>query len=236
LTFQLFVLYVALCFQFEVATVKRSPPPTGDRINMNLGNIRNGKLTLENATLSDCLKFAYGLNSDAQLSGPAWIGSKEFLFDVVAVTPQGSTREQNLANLQKLLTERLKIASHHESREMSYLALVVAKGGPKLKPAAADPAPSGPSMAGKVINHQMTMRTLSLLLSRFEKQTVLEMTGLEGAYEVSLTWVPDGSAADDDRPTLYTALPQQLGLKLEPRKGPVDVLVIDSAEKIPAEN
>lgn len=222
--------------QFEVATVKQSPPPSGDRIDMNLGNIRNGRLTLENATLGDCLKFAYGLYSDAQLAGPDWIKSKVFLYDVVAKTPAGATREQNLASLQTLLTERLKIVSHHERREISYLALVVGKGGSKMAVAKEDAAPSGPSLYGNIVNHHMTMHSLALLLSRFEKQTVLDMTGLDGAFEVGLQWNPEQATVDDDRPSLYSALPQQLGLRLEARKGPVDVLVVDSAEKVPAEN
>lgn len=224
-----------ICAQFEVATVKRSSPPPGDKLMMNLGNIRNGRLTLENATLADCLKFAYGLYSDAQLSVPAWARSLEYIFDVVAKTPEGSTREQNLAMLQTLLTERLKIVSHHEQRELSYLALVPAKDGPKLKDAA-EGSESGPSFSGNIVSRHMTMHVLALLLSRFEKQTVLDLTGLDGAYEVNLQWNPNQAMADDDRPSLYSALPKQLGLRLEPRKGPVDVLVVDSAEKIPAEN
>lgn len=225
-----------ICAQFEVATVKRSPPPQGDRINMNLGNIRNGRLTLENATLADCLKFAYGLYADAQLAAPAWVKSKEFLFDVTAKTPEGATREQNLAMLRTLLIERLAIRLHHEQREISYLALVPVKEGSKLKPAAEDATPSGPSLYGNIFSQHMTMHALALLLSRFEKQTVLDLTHLDGAYEVSLQWNPEQASADDDRPSLYTALPKQLGLRLEARRGPVDVLVVDAAEKTPAEN
>ena len=70
--------------QFEVATVKLSQPPPGDRININLGNILNGRLTLTNATVADCIKFAYGLAADAQLSGPQWISSGEVRLDIVA--------------------------------------------------------------------------------------------------------------------------------------------------------
>ena len=170
------------------------------------------------------------------LAGPDWIKSKALLYDVVAKTPDGSTRDQNLASLRKLLTERLKIVSHHEQRELSYLALVVAKGGAKMTMAKEDAAPLGPALFGDIVNHHMTMHTLALLLSRFEKQTVLDMTTMDGAFEVSLQWNPEQAKEDDERPSLYSALPQQLGLRLEARKGPVDVLVVDSAEKVPAEN
>src|ERR1700751_4978208 len=94
--------------EFEVATVKPAPPPPeGDRININLGNVRNGTLTFGNASLSDCLKFAYGLVSDAQLAGPDWIKSKEVRFDIVAQVPPDTPRDRLLLMLQSLLAERL---------------------------------------------------------------------------------------------------------------------------------
>jgi uncharacterized protein (TIGR03435 family) len=95
---------------FEIATVKRSPPPEGDRININIGGVRSGMLTFGNASLSDCLKFAYGLVSDEQLSGPDWIKSKEVRFDIVAQIPSGTARGQLPAMLQSLLKERLGLA------------------------------------------------------------------------------------------------------------------------------
>jgi len=119
---------------FEIATVKRSPETGADRIDINLGTIRDGKLTLANASLSDCLKFAYGLTSDLQYEGPDWIRSKAIRFDIVAQVPRGTTREQALAMLQSLLAERLRLQVHHEQKSRSFLALVVGKSGPKLKP------------------------------------------------------------------------------------------------------
>src|SRR5258706_15007226 len=119
---------------FEIATVKRSPETGADRININLGRIREGKLTLGNASLSDCIKFAYGLTSDVQFEGPDWIRSKAIRFDIVAQVPRGTTREQALAMLQALLADRLKLQVHHEQKSRSFLALVVGKSGAKLKP------------------------------------------------------------------------------------------------------
>src|ERR1700683_1197891 len=80
--------------EFEVATVKSSPPPAGALININIGGFRNGKLTFENASLSDCLKFAWGIVSDEQIAGPDWIKSKAVRFDIVAKTAPGTAREQ----------------------------------------------------------------------------------------------------------------------------------------------
>jgi uncharacterized protein (TIGR03435 family) len=229
---------------FEVATVKRSPPPEGDRININLGNVRNGALTFGNASLSDCLKFAYGLVSDAQLAGPDWIKSKEVRFDIVAQVPPDTPRERLLLMLQSLLVERLKLAVHHEQKDLSYLALAVGKNGPKLREVQPDRAGStGLSMLGHIAGSQLSMQTLALLISRFERQTVIDITGLKGLYEVKLEWTPDfpplvnGAPAETaPGPSLFTAVQEQLGLKLESRKGPVDVLVVDHANQIPAEN
>ncbi len=123
--------------EFEVATVKSSPPPSGDTININLGTVRNGKVTMTNVSLSDCIKFAYGIVSDDQLSGPDWIKSKEVRFDIVAQAPADTPRDQLLLMLQPLLADRLKLALHHQQKELAYLGLVVGKNGLKdyrLKP------------------------------------------------------------------------------------------------------
>jgi uncharacterized protein (TIGR03435 family) len=243
-----FVLFAGLPLlaqsTFEIATVKRSPPPEGDKININIGGVRSGMLTFGNASLSDCLRFAYGLVSDEQLSGPDWIKSKEVRFDIAAQIPSGTARGQLPAMLQLLLKERLGLAVHHEQRELSHLALTVGKNAPKLHEVQPDPAPpSSISIPGRIVGSQMPMQTLAVLLSRFERQTVIDMTGLKGFYEVKLEWSPDfpplvnGAPAETaPGPSLFTAVQEQLGLKLESRKGPVDVVVVDHADQIPAEN
>ena len=100
--------------EFEIATLRMSPPPSGDSININLGQIRNGKLTLSNANLSDCIKLAYNLVSDDQLIGPDWMRDKSVRFDVVAQAPPDASREQVLLMLQSLLADRLKLKLHAE--------------------------------------------------------------------------------------------------------------------------
>jgi uncharacterized protein (TIGR03435 family) len=103
-------------------------------------------------------------------------------------------------------------------------------------------------VAGRIVHNQMSMLGLALLLSRFQRQTVRDLTELPGSYEVKLEWTPDTNRASPDpaenaagtatpsAPSLFTAIQQQLGLRLEARKGPVDVLVVDRAEQKPAEN
>jgi uncharacterized protein (TIGR03435 family) len=237
--------------EFEVATVKSSPPTrVGDLININLGNFRNGKLIFTNASLSDCLKFAYGIVSDAQISGPEWIKSKAVRFDIVAQAPPDIAPARLQLMLQALLADRLKLTLHHEQKELPFLALVPGKNGPKIREAKSD-SPSRASTTaarGRILSSGMSMELLATLLSRFERQTVVNLTGLEGAFEVKLEW-----AADDGRPivndgaapapmdvasgpSIFTAVQEQLGLRLESRKGPLDVLVVDHAEQAPTEN
>ena len=226
--------------EFEVATVKRSPPPEGDAININLGSVRNGKVTFANASLSDCLKFAYGLVSDAQISSPDWVKSREVRFDIVAQPPAGTPDDQIPLMLQALLADRLKLKVHREPKDLSFLALVQRKNGPKFHASTAPPAtPTGTQYGGRIASTRISMERLALLLSRFERQTVLDRTGLDGFYELKLDWTPDdgrAAATDNPGPSLYTAVQEQLGLKLEPSKGPVEIIVVDNAEKVPADN
>ena len=147
--------------------------------------------------------------------------------------------------LQTLLAERLKVVLHHEPRELSYLALVVNKNGPKMRQVdatAAGGAGGNSAIRGRIAGSRIAMQGLATLLSRFERETVVDMTGLPGLFELKLEWTPDdgppllvdGVAVDG--PSLPTALREQLGLRLEPRKGPLDVLVVDHAEMTPSEN
>ncbi len=238
--------------QFEVATVKLSRPLTGDAIPINLGTAVNGTVTLANTTLSECIQYAYGIVTGDLISGPEWTKSREVRFDIVAKAAAPNTPDDQLRlMLQSLLAERLKLAVHTEEREMPFLALIVAKNGPRLA-AAKKTNDRRPQVAGRIVHPQMQMSMLATLLSRFERQIVIDKTGLRGPFSVDLHWVPDalreralqggpppvvnGQPMDLSGPSLYTALQEQLGLKLESRKGPVEVLVIDHAEKVPEEN
>jgi uncharacterized protein (TIGR03435 family) len=233
----LLIAALANAQSFEVATLKLSPPPQGNEININIGTARNGRVTLGNATLSDCLRFAYGLVSDAQLAGPDWIRSG-VRFDVDGRAPADTPRDQLLLMLRTLLAERLKLMVHNDQRELPFLALVTSKGGPKFSESKADPDARARNVTagGHISAVQLSMPVLAVLLSRFERQTILDRTGLTGSYDVKLEWALPPGADGAAGPSIYTALQEQLGLKLESRKGPVDVLVVDHAEKTPAEN
>jgi uncharacterized protein (TIGR03435 family) len=234
----LLIACLARAQSFEAATLKVSPPPTGNYFNINLGTARNGRVTLTNATLSDCLKFAYELVSDAQLSGPDWINSGVIRFDIDGRAPADTSKDQLLLMLRTLLAERLNLMLHHEERALPFLALVIGKGGPKFSESKPDPEARARNMTtgGRISGVQLSMNTIAMLLSRFERQTILDRTGLRESYDLKLEWASATGADNPAGPSIYTALQEQLGLKLESRRGPVDVLVIDRAGKTPVEN
>jgi len=227
--------------RFEVATLKQAFP-AGDSYPITLGTVEGSRLILSNVTLSDCLKFAYGLVSDDQIAGPDWIRSKTVLFDIVAQVAAGTPREQLLLMTQSLLAERLGLVLHHEENEVHYLALVPAKGGPKMPAADMSQSRNNSGGRGHVTGNRVSMLLLAGLISRMEQVIVVDRTGLAGEFQVKLLWAPGSggvTAAPEDtaaRASLFAAVQEQLGLRLESRKGPLDVLVVDRAEKTPADN
>jgi uncharacterized protein (TIGR03435 family) len=222
--------------EFEVATIKLSPPvPLGTSISINLGTFRNRTLTLTNVTLAECLQFAYSLVSEEQIAGPAWIRSRETRFDIVAKTAGDANLDAARQMLQKLLFERLRVDLRREQRPFTFLALVPAKGGAKLTPAKEGETRPNSGVPGRIIGEQMPTAVLASLLSRFDRQLVVDRTGMTGRYQFTLQWTPD-DAVNRDGPSLREALEEQLGLRLESRREPLDVLVVNRAEKVPTDN
>jgi uncharacterized protein (TIGR03435 family) len=146
-------------------------------------------------------------------------------------------RARLLEMLQTLLAERFKLEMHREPRVLAHYELVVAKGGLKMhesKPDAPTDLRYGAAPMRRVASPWMPMSRFTMLLSRQLRQAVLDKTGLTGPYEVDLQWTPDDS--DDTGPSIFSAIQDQLGLKLEPHKSPVEILAIDHAEKVPLAN
>jgi uncharacterized protein (TIGR03435 family) len=236
------ILFASAAFaqpSFDVASLKPSPPIEGDTYTADLGTVRpGGEVTIANGTLTDCVKFAYGLVSDDQVAGPDWVKSKLVRFDIIAKAPPSTPREQLLLMMRTLLAERFHLQIHTESRAFAHLVLTVGKDGPKLR----EPQPDlGPprvrSMFGHIAHPRMAIGGLALLLSRQMRQLVLDETGLTGLYDIDLHWTPDTAPENADMgPTVFRAVQEQLGLKLEGRKDAVDVLVIDRADRIPVAN
>jgi uncharacterized protein (TIGR03435 family) len=223
---------------FDVATVKMGGPVVNGLININTGRILNGVVTLANATLSDCLKFAYSLTTEEQIAGPDWINQKMVRFEVTAKAVPETPQDQLLLMLQGLLKERFRMTLHTEQREMTHYELVVGKNGPKLKESTVNALDAtGAARLDGIKSNRMTMNKLAMLLSRMTRMPVLDKTGLTGYYQLDLKYANEREPVENQEgPSVFTAVQQQLGLKLESRKGPVEVLVVDHAEKVPIEN
>jgi uncharacterized protein (TIGR03435 family) len=221
---------------FDVASVKPVRHPASD-FRAVLGTVVNGEVALTDATLSECLRFAFGINNNFQIAGPDWIQSREYRFNIAAKAPVDTPTPQLRVMLQHLLTERFQMALHREMRDLPFLALVVAKGGPAMQWAKPGSDASGNAQTmGKISSNSMSMTQLSALLSNFLGQPVLDMTGLQGWFDVKLQWpVEDAQAPVVPLavPPIFTALQEQLGLALERRQEPLEVIVVDHAEKTP---
>lgn len=233
--------------EFDVASLKPVVLDGADTYTANLGTYRNGVLAQTNTTLAECIRFAYAITSDDLLSGPDWIKSKMVRFDILAKTAPGTTREQALLMLRSLLEDRFKLVLRREPRVLSYFALTASGGMHKMQPAQEPPAEGSVSLyPGRIHHNRITMLMLASLIARFTRTPVLDQTSLLGAFEVKLDWrrendlpaaAPDAAAGEPaDGPSISEAVQKQLGLKLEKRKGPVDVLVVDHAEKTPVAN
>jgi uncharacterized protein (TIGR03435 family) len=226
---------------FEVASIK--PNRSGGGVSAIRGS--KGRLIMENVHLRKVTLWAYDIPDDREyaLAGPHWLSTERF--DFQATFPVETSPEQVRQMTQKLLAERFQLTLHRESRERSIYALVVGKNGPKIHQVEDGPAraSSGP---GRFAAIKITMPKFADMLARFTGQTVVDATGLKGAFDFTLEWSPDDtrkmpqpddSAAEGaSGPSLFSALQEQLGLKLESRKGEVEILVVDHMEKTPTAN
>lgn len=224
---------------FEVASVKPNPDlgPPGD-IPSNMDN-SPGHFVMRDKPLRFFIEWAYDLK-DYQVVGPEWI-KIDNRYDVVANATGPANNDQMRPMLQALLAERFQMKSHFEKRELSVYALLPGKGEPKLKKA--DPNEpqrlSGDSSGTEF--HNFPLSRMTFLLTRRMDRPALDLTGLAGNfdYKVDLTGLGRGmgsSGYDGEGRSVFQAVQEDLGLKLEPRKSPVDVLVIDSVNKVPTGN
>jgi uncharacterized protein (TIGR03435 family) len=231
---------------FDVASLKPTQPSPPYPIN--LGRTSRGTTELTNITLAQALRFAFGFTNDDQIIGPEWIKSVDTLFVIVGKapleTPPGKVRLMML----NLLTDRFNLKLHQEKREIAYFALVVDKKGTKLHESAAAPAGAIEVRSGRILLPRASITTLIAALGTVGTgRPIVDMTELKGLYAVKLDWTPLNRgiagpdavvdpAASPTGPTMFEAIIEQLGLRLETRKGPMDVIVIDSLNRIPIPN
>jgi uncharacterized protein (TIGR03435 family) len=222
--------------EFEVASVK----PTGIRDGSFAFDFPpGGRFTAKGVTVHNLLRTAYSLQDYQVQGGPGWMDSAGFDIDARPVAGTVKlTREQVLKMLQALIEERFHLAHHVETRQLPVYNLVVDKNGPKLQPAAADALSAESLKRGDLVTKKMSMGSLTQILAFDLKRPVMDQTGLNGEFAFRLEWARDlgeGDAGASPKPSLLTAVQEQLGLRLESAKGPVEVFVIDQVEK-PTEN
>jgi uncharacterized protein (TIGR03435 family) len=238
----------AAALTFEVASVKAAPTAQGPNKGRG-GDIRpsKGQILMDGVTLWKCIAFTYGISdeNDYAIVGPSWLKSERY--NIIAKVPPNSYWEQVQAMMQNLLAERFKLVLHREAKELSVYAMVPAKGGVKLHEVAFGKGGMNFSQ-GQIEAKSMPLAALADRLSQMLDHPVLDETGITGVFEFTLKWTPDErpaapsagapgvGVAGDAGPSIFAAMQQQLGLRLEPRKSAVEILVVDRAEKVPVEN
>ncbi len=212
---------------FEAASIK-GPNPAYSGSGWDSST---GRITVENMTLRQLVMFAYEVQWYQVAGGPKWLDDDGFTI-VAKLEGRGGDPELRLA-MQPLLAERFQLAVHKEKREMPAYALSVARGGFKLRPVEGGHEPSHNGWRGKGEFQNTPMARFADFLGARVDRPVVDATGIQGAYDFTLEWTRDDGV--DGRPSIFTALQEQLGLKLEARKEPVEIIVIDRAKK-PDEN
>jgi uncharacterized protein (TIGR03435 family) len=220
--------------QFEVVSIKPTSPNAGIRTPAQTDP---GRVVYNGLTAKMLIQIAYKMENWAISGGPDWLESARY--DVEATLPAGSTESQVPAMMQALLAERFQLATRRETREMAVYKLMVAKKGPKLKPG--DTGEQWKNGAMKVVIfrgglalHQCSMGLLAGVLASRLGRPVLDETNLNEVYEINLRWAPDDAppgSSEAERPSLFTAVEEQLGLKLESTKAPVEMLIVTQISK-----
>ena len=239
---------------FEVATIKPSDPNArGQSIQVGRGG--GNVFTTTNTTVADLMIFAYGLHAKQVTGGPAWFDSEKY--DVTAKPDQagGPNVTQLRTMVRKLLADRFQLTFHREQKELSAYILTAAKSGPKIdkvtEPRGNLPGFSGRGPGSIGVRNSTMAEFCEFLQSRILERPVVDRTALTDRYDFTLQWTPDqapapnaGGAAPpaapvaiaaDAPPDLFGAMQQQLGLRLESGKAPVEVLVVDKVQR-PSEN
>ena len=225
---------------FEVATIK--PADQNDR---NQGfHLQGHRIWVENNDMTAILCFVYKVQKSQIINAPKWFDEDRWDIDGLPDVDGKPNWTQYRSMLKKLLATRFGLQMHPEKRELSVCALTVAKAGPKLEKTKSDPSANSDS-SGHGMGAAQYMKFTNESMAEFAQilemmggdRPVVDHTNLLGRYDFTLLWTPDSIRATptDEAPGLFTALQEQLGLKLEPTRAPADVLVIDAATK-PTQN
>ena len=231
----------AACFgqEFEVVSIKPNKTMSGS----SSSHTNQGTLQGTNLSLKSLIVRAYGIRN-YQLEGPDWLESERF--DISAKFPADFPKDKEKygpafqSMMQKMLAERFKLAVHRDQKSMAVYGLVVGKNGIKFKE-----VPPGPASSHSNNTHfegtSLSMSSFAASLSQEMDLPVLDMTGLKGTYDLKLDWITERQAqAKDSEPQtgqpIQDAIQEQLGLKVEHRKAPIEIVVVDKVERIPTDN
>jgi uncharacterized protein (TIGR03435 family) len=221
---------------WEVASVKRSDPNDENQTIRMLGR----HMVIHKQTVEAMLTVAYGVQKNQIVDAPEWARKENFDVDGVADVEGQPSLQQFQSLIRKLLVERFGLKVHRDQREMAVFALRVTKDGPKLKSASNPGSDVNQLRVGGGIGYRTltftstSMQDLSVMMLQFVDRPVVDQTGLKGQYDCELKYTYDESRAPTDGtapPGLFTAIQEQMGLKLEPVKAPAEVLVIDHVEQ-----
>jgi uncharacterized protein (TIGR03435 family) len=221
---------------WEAVTIKPSDPE-----DHNAGfQIHGRQLYMERETVQTMLLMAYGMHKKQVAGAPDWTETERWDMQGVPDAPGQPSIKQYQSMVRKLLVDRFGLKSHTENREMPVYALTVAKGGSKLTKSQGDPNGlmngNDHENGGQRIMQEtnITMNEFALVMKFFMDRPVVDQTGLTDRYDFQLKWTFDETRAPADdtaAPGLFTAIQEQLGLKLDPVKAPADVLVVDHIDR-----
>ena len=226
---------------FEVASIRMVSPHSADDLVKGIGAFSvctypTNRFFAHYAPLRIIISMAFDDNSD-HVSGPDWLDSQLYSIDANVEGDKQLSREEMKPLLQNLLQQRFHLVAHHETKIASGFALIVAKGGPKLHA-----SKEGSERHFYILPNGIDMRHagIATLAGALASQgaaggPVIDKTGIQGEYDITLHYATVGNPSSN-LPDIFTALQEQLGLKLVPQKVPVDFLVIDHADKVPTEN
>jgi bla regulator protein blaR1 len=229
---------------FEVASIKEN---TSGARNSGTSTRDGGLFIGTNVSVKQLIMQSYRLQDFQVLGGPDWVNTAAF--DIQARAAEGAVpkstepfdinKPDTLALMvQSLLEERFQLKVRHEAREMSVYILSVGKDGAKLKAPAAETGSTNTNVSnGKthVVGKGSPVGTLAQIIGRQLRRPVIDKTNLTGPFDFELDWVNPNAPTDEVGPSVFTALQEQVGLKLESAKAPVEVLMIESIQK-PSEN
>jgi len=226
---------------YEVVSIKPSDPNSH---GSGMRTMPNG-FAWNNNPIASMVKGAYGVTIDSQVVGlPNW--ATQDGYDITAKTdpetterlkslPRKERRKEEQLMQQSILADRCQFKAHQETKELPVYELVIARGGLKMKDAPPDEPGSETMRSGQMTVHAMSIETILVGFAGTDGRLIVDKTGLEARkFDFELKWTPEdqrATAADDAPPSLYTALEEQLGLKLVPAKDPVKVLIVDHIER-----